>query len=81
MTAASTQVAVVNNGSIVEVRRADGSLAERYLGDSAEQIKFEHDAGRCGALCSHCYQEAMEWLASQPAPTPHEMLDTPQTTT
>lgn len=60
----STAVRVVNNLVTVEVRRADRSLAERYLGPSEEQIKAEHDAGQCGSLCGHCRHEAeaMGWL-------------------
>lgn len=63
----STAVMAVNNLMVVEVHRADGSLAERHLGPSEEQIKAEHDAGQCGALCGYCYHEAMEWLAKQSA--------------
>lgn len=61
---AGNELLIVGNRMIVEVRRADGSLAERYLGPSDEQIKFEHEAGRCGAFCGHCYHEAMKWLAA-----------------
>lgn len=61
----STALMVVKNLMVVEVRRADGSLAERHLGSSAEQIAAEHHAGRCGAFCGYCYQEAMTWAAAK----------------
>ena len=54
----------VDNVVIVEVRRADGSVVERYLGPSEDQLKYEHDAGRCGAFCGYCYHEAAEYLTA-----------------
>lgn len=58
------ELLVVNNLMVVEVRRADGSIVERYSGPSEGQLKYEHDAGLCGAFCGHCYHEATEWKAA-----------------
>lgn len=55
------ELLVVNNALVVEVRRENGSLVERYLGPSEEQLKYEHDTGRCGAFCGYCYHEATMW--------------------
>lgn len=54
----------VNNVMVVEVCRADGSIIERYLGPSEEQLKYEHDVGQCDAFCGYCYQEAVEYLTA-----------------
>jgi hypothetical protein len=58
------ELLVVNNVMVVEVRRAAGSIVERYAGPSEEQMKYEHDVGKCGAMCGYCYHEAAEWLAA-----------------
>ena len=62
---ATRELSTVENALVAEVYRADGSLAERYLGPSEKQLKHEHDTGQCGAMCGYCYHEAAEWLASQ----------------
>ena len=64
---ASNAVLAVNNVMVVTVRRADGSIVERYAGPSDAQLKYEHDAGKCGAMCGYCYHEACEWLAANEA--------------
>lgn len=59
-----SELLAVNNTLIVEVRRADGSIVERYLGPSEEQLKYEHDEGRCDVFCGYCYHEAAKYLAA-----------------
>lgn len=54
----SKALAVVQNMAHIEVRRGDGSLVERYLRPSEEQLKAAHEAGACGAWCGYCYHDA-----------------------
>lgn len=53
---------VVEPVLVVEVRRADGSVAERYFGPSEAQLKYEHDMGRCNSFCGYCYKAVCDIL-------------------
>ena len=54
----STAIVRIENKLQIDVRRQDGSLVERYLGPSQEQLQYEHQRGDCGAFCGYCMFEA-----------------------
>jgi hypothetical protein len=59
---ASKALLCVENFIMIEQLHADGTVADRYKGPSDIQLKAEHEAGKCGAFCGYCYDEAMAYL-------------------
>ena len=60
------EIMCVDNHMVVELYYADGSVAERYLGPSLEQIKHVHEHGQCDMYCPICYEQAMRLLDEMP---------------
>lgn len=49
---------------MVEFTDASGNILETIYGPSQEELKQEHDEGRCGAFCGYCYHAACVYHAA-----------------